>query len=312
MLPRDPVAAVRRFNRFYTRRIGALDEAHLGSPYTLAEMRVLYEVAQAPDGITPKRLATRTGMDNGYLSRVLKRFEREALLTRQTSERDRRSVSVWLTSEGIHAYNRWLGSAQGAVEGMLGALTTVQKTKLTKAMAEIEQLLEAQAAGKIVLRGHRPGDIGWVVHRHGALYAREYGWDERFEALVAQIAADFVNNFDPGRERCWIAEREGEILGSIFLVKGERPGQAKLRLLLVEPAARGLGLGKRLVAECVAFAREAGYDEITLWTQSILGAARAVYASAGFELVESRPDGAFAKGLISETWVLKLEGAAAG
>ena len=312
MLPRDPVAAVRRFNRFYTRRIGALDEAHLGSPYTLAEMRVLYEVAQAPDGITPKLLATRTGMDNGYLSRVLKRFEREALLTRQTSERDRRSVSVWLTSEGIHAYNRWLGSAQGAVEGVLGALTTVQKTKLTKAMAEIEQLLEAPAAGKIVLRGHRPGDIGWVVHRHGALYAREYGWDERFEALVAQIAADFVNNFDPGRERCWIAEREGEILGSIFLVKGERPGQAKLRLLLVEPAARGLGLGKRLVAECVAFAREAGYDEITLWTQSILGAARAVYASAGFELVESRPDGAFAKGLISETWVLKLEGAAAG
>ena len=312
MLPRDPVAAVRRFNRFYTRRIGALDEAHLGSPYTLAEMRVLYEVAQAPDGITPKLLATRTGMDNGYLSRVLKRFEREALLTRQTSERDRRSVSVWLTSEGIHAYNRWLGSAQGAVEGVLGALTTVQKTKLTKAMAEIEQLLEAPAAGKIVLRGHRPGDIGWVVHRHGALYAREYGWDERFEALVAQIAADFVNNFDPGRERCWIVEREGEILGSIFLVKGERPGQAKLRLLLVEPAARGLGLGRRLVAECVAFAREAGYDEITLWTQSILGAARAVYASAGFELVESRPDGAFAKGLISETWVLKLEGAAAG
>ena len=312
MLPRDPVAAVRRFNRFYTRRIGALDEAHLGSPYTLAEMRVLYEVAQAPDGITPKLLATRTGMDNGYLSRVLKRFEREALLTRQTSERDRRSVSVWLTSEGIHAYNRWLGSAQGAVEGVLGALTTVQKTKLTKAMAEIEQLLEAPAAGKIVLRGHRPGDIGWVVHRHGALYAREYGWDERFEALVAQISADFVNNFDPGRERCWIVEREGEILGSIFLVKGERPGQAKLRLLLVEPAARGLGLGKRLVAECVAFAREAGYDEITLWTQSILGAARTVYAGAGFELVESRPDGAFAKGLISETWVLKLEGAAAG
>ncbi|CAN7596707.1 bifunctional helix-turn-helix transcriptional regulator/GNAT family N-acetyltransferase [Phenylobacterium sp. LjRoot164] len=306
MLPRDPVAAVRRFNRFYTRRIGALDEAHLGSPYTLAEMRVLYEVAQAPDGITPKLLATRTGMDNGYLSRVLKRFEREALLTRQTSESDRRSVSVWLTSEGIHAYNRWLGSAQGAVEGMLGALTTVQKTKLTKAMAEIEHLLEEPVAGKIVLRGHRPGDIGWVTHRHGTLYAREYGWDERFEALVAQIAADFVNNFDPARERCWIAERDGEILGSIFLVKGERPGQAKLRLLLIEPAARGLGLGKRLVGECVAFARKAGYDEITLWTQSILGAARAVYAAAGFELVESRPDGAFAKGLISETWVLKL------
>ena len=306
MLPRDPVAAVRRFNRFYTRRIGALDEAHLGSPYTLAEMRVLYEVAQAPDGITPKLLATRTGMDNGYLSRVLKRFEREALLTRQTSASDRRSVSVWLTSDGIHAYNRWLGSAQGAVEGMLGPLSSAQKTKLTRAMAEIVHLLERPAAGKIVLRGHRPGDMGWVIHRHGTLYAREYGWDERFEALVAQIAADFVNNFDPARERCWIAERDGEILGSIFLVKGERQGQAKLRLLLIEPAARGLGLGKRLVGECVTFARKAGYEEITLWTQSILGAARAVYAGAGFELVESRPDGAFAKGLISETWVLKL------
>jgi len=237
---------------------------------------------------------------------VLKRFEREGLLSRQTSASDRRSVSVWLTSDGIHAYNRWLGSAQGAVEGMLGSLTTLQKTKLTKAMAEIEHLLDEPASGKIVLRGHRPGDMGWVIHRHGVLYAREYGWDERFEALVAQIAADFVNQFDPTRERCWIAERDGEILGSIFLVKGERPGQAKLRLLLIEPAARGLGLGKRLVAECVGFARKAGYDEITLWTQSILGAARAVYAGAGFELVDSRPDGAFAKGLISETWVLKL------
>lgn len=306
MLPRDPVSAVRRFNRFYTRRIGALDEAHLGSPYNLAEMRVLYEVAQAPDGITPKALAERTEMDNGYLSRVLKRFEGEGLLTRQTSPTDGRSVSVWLTSEGIHAYNGWLGSAQGAVEGMLGQLSTVQRTKLTKAMAEIEHLLETPAAGEIVLRRHRPGDIGWVVHRHGVLYAREYGWDERFEALVAKIAADFVENLDLARERCWIAERDGEILGSIFLVKGENEGQAKLRMLLIEPAARGLGLGKRLVAECVAFARAAGYAEITLWTQSILTAARAVYAGAGFELTKSWPDDYIAKGLISETWSLRL------
>ncbi|KQW65902.1 hypothetical protein ASE17_13895 [Phenylobacterium sp. Root77] len=306
MLPRDPVAAVRRFNRFYTRRIGALDEAHLGSPYTLAEMRVLYEVAQAPDGVTPKLLAARTGMDNGYLSRVLKRFEGEGLLSRQPSAKDGRSVSVWLTSEGIHAYNGWLGSAQGAVEGMLGALTTVQKTKLTRAMAEIEGLLEQPAVGEIVLRPHRPGDMGWIIHRHGALYAREYGWDERFEALVARIASDFVVNFDPVRERCWIAERDGEILGSIVLAKGDRDGQARLRLLLIEPAARGLGLGKRLVAECVAFARKAGYAEIVLWTQSILTAARAVYAGAGFELVESHPDDGIAKGLISETWALKL------
>lgn len=307
MLARDPVSAVRRFNRFYTRRIGALDEAHLGSPYTLAEMRVLYEVAQAPDGVAPKALAGRTDMDPGYLSRVLKRFEEEGLLQRQTDQHDRRRVSVWLTTEGIHAYNNWLGSAQGAVEGMIAPLSTVQRTKLTKAMAEIEGLLDgALKSGEIVLRAHRPGDIGWVAHRHGVLYAREQGWDERFEALVAKIAGDFVLNFDPSRERCWIAEREGEMLGSIFLVKGEVEGQAKLRLLLIEPAARGHGLGKRLVAECVAFARQAGYREITLWTQSILLPARAIYAAAGFELIESRPDDVIAPGLVSETWLLRL------
>lgn len=304
MLARDPIAAVRRFNRFYTRRIGALDEAHLGSPYNLAEMRVLYEVAQAPDGITPKALAAQTDMDPGYLSRVLKRFEGEGLLERRTDPQDRRSATVWLTSEGIHAYNNWLGSAQGAVETMLGRLSTVQKTKLTAAMAEIEKLLEAPPHGEVILRRHRPGDIGWVIQRHGELYAREQGWDERFEALVAHIAADFVQNYDPARERCWIAERDGERLGAIFLVRGEDEGQAKLRMLLIEPAARGLGLGKRLVAECVAFARKAGYRQITLWTQSILAPARGIYAAAGFKLVDSRPDDMIAPGLISETWVL--------
>jgi GNAT superfamily N-acetyltransferase len=189
---------------------------------------------------------------------------------------------------------------------MLAALSGAQKSCLTNAMAEIEGLLEAPPAGEIILRGHRPGDIGWVTHRHGALYAREHGWDERFEAVVAKIASDFILNLDPARERCWIAERDGEILGSIFLVKGDAQGQAKLRLLLIEPAARGLGLGQRLVAECVAFARAAGYAEITLWTQSILSAARAVYAKAGFELVDSWPDDSVAKGLNSETWVLRL------
>lgn len=302
----DPVAAVRRFNRFYTRKVGALDEAHLGSPYNLAEMRVLYEVAQAPAGLTPKALAAQTDMDPGYLSRVLKRFEREGVLQRQVSAADARSVTVWLSSDGIRAYNDYLGAAQGAVEAMIAKLSTSEKARLIRAMGEIETLLQAPAPGEIILRGHRPGDMGWVVHRHGLLYAREYGWDERFEALVAQITADFIARFDPSRERCWIAEREGEILGSIFLMKGERPGQAKLRLLLIEPAARGLGLGKRLVAECVAFARAAGYGEITLWTQSILSAARGIYKGAGFELVESRPDDTVAEGLISETWILKL------
>lgn len=306
MPPRDPIAAVRRFNRFYTRRIGALDEAHLGSPYSLAEMRVLYEVAQTPDGVSPKALAAVAGLDAGYLSRILKRFETEGLMVRQPSRRDGRSVSVWLSSKGIHAYNDMRHMAEGAVETLIAPLGAAERARLTSAMGEIETLLDAPKPGDILLRGHRPGDLGWVVHRHGALYAREYGWDERFEALVARVAADIIDNFDPARERCWIAERDGEPLGSVALVRGEAPAQAKLRLLLIEPAARGLGLGKRLVGECVAFARAAGYAEITLWTQSILTAARAVYAGAGFELVESHPDDSIAPGLVSETWVLKL------
>jgi DNA-binding MarR family transcriptional regulator/GNAT superfamily N-acetyltransferase len=302
----DAVAAVRRFNRFYTRRIGALDDKHLGEPYTLAESRVLYEVAQAPFGITPKALAAATGLDAGYLSRILKRFDRDALTIRQPSPEDGRSVSVWLTSAGIGAYNGLRLTAEDAVEKMIGGLTTSQRVKLTGALAEVEKLLEAPPAGEIVLRPHRVGDMGWVIHRHGVLYAREYGWGEAFEAVVAEIAADFLKTFDPERERCWIAERGGEPVGSVFLVKGDTAGQAKLRLLLIEPAVRGQGLGKRLVAECVAFARAAGYAEIALWTQSILTAARAAYAGAGFVLTESWPNDDFHPGLISETWVLKL------
>ncbi len=311
MLTKDPIAAVRRFNRFYTRRIGALDEAHLGSPYSLAEMRVLYEVAQTPDGISPKALAANTGLDAGYLSRILKRFESEGLMVRAPSRHDGRSVSVWLSSDGIRIYNDNRLAAEGAVEGLLGPLSIAERARLTQAMGQIEAMLgaavgEPATAGEVVLRPHGPGDIGWVVHRHGALYGREYGWDERFEALVARIAADFIDNLDPVRERCWIAERDSEILGSVFLVRGDEAGQAKLRLLLIEPAARGLGLGKRLVAECVAFARTAGYAEIVLWTQSILSAARAVYAQAGFELIESHPDDSLAPGLVSETWRLRF------
>ena len=273
MLSKDPIAAVRRFNRFYTRRIGALDDAHLGSPYGLAEMRVLYEVAQTPDGVSPKALAANTGLDAGYLSRILKRFETEGLMVRAASRHDRRSVSVWLSSDGIHAYNDMRQVAEGAVADLIAPLTGGERARLTEAMGQIETLLaaaagESQSSGDVVLRDHRPGDIGWVVHRHGVLYAREFGWGARFEALVARIAADFIDNLDLARERCWIAERDGEILGSIFLVRGEAEGQAKLRLLLIEPAARGLGLGKRLVAECVAFARAAGYREIILWTRA--------------------------------------------
>ncbi len=301
----DPIPAVRRFNRFYTRRIGALDEAHLGSPYSLAEGRVLYEVAQSPTGITPKALAVASGLDAGYLSRILKRFEGEGLMVRQTSPKDGRSVTIWLTSTGIEAYNSLRQTAEGAVEGILGGLSTPQKARLVDAMREIESLLAAPPPGEVVLRPHRVGDMGWVTWRHAVFYAREYGWGVAFEALVARIVADFIQNFDPARERCWIAERGDEIVGSIFLVKGEGD-QAKLRLLLVEPTARGLGLGKRLVAECVAFARQAGYGEVTLWTQSILTAARGIYAAAGFELVDSTPHDTIGVDLIGEPWVLKL------
>lgn len=305
MLLQDPISAVRRFNRFYTRRIGALDEAHLGSPYSLAEGRVLYEVAQSPTGVTPKALAAASGLDAGYLSRILKRFEAEGLMVRETSRKDGRSVSIWLTSAGIEAYNGLRQTAEGAVEGILGGLATPERSRLVDAMREIEGLLGAPPPGEVILRPHRVGDMGWVTWRHAVFYAREFGWGDAFEALVARIAADFIQNFDPARERCWIAERGGEIVGSIFLVKGEGD-QAKLRLLLVEPSARGLGLGKRLVAECVAFAREAGYGEITLWTQSILTAARGIYAAAGFELVDSTPHNTIGVDLIGETWVLKL------
>lgn len=307
MAVQDPVAAVRRFNRFYTRRIGALDDKHLGEPYSLAEGRVLYEVAQSPTGVPPKALAKATGLDAGYLSRILKRFEADGLMVRQPSPQDRRSVSVWLTSEGIKAYNGLRQVAETAVEGMIGGLSVADRVKLTGAMAEMESLLGAPlAANKIILRHHRVGDMGWVVHRHAVLYDREYGWGEKFEATVAEIVAAFLQNLDSTCERCWIAELGEEPVGSVFLVKGDKPGQAKLRLLLIEPSVRGQGLGKRLVAECVAFARACGYAEISLWTQSILMAARASYAGIGFELTESWPNDDFQPGLISETWVLKL------
>jgi len=299
------IAAIRRFNRFYTRRIGALDEAHLGAPFGLAEGRVLYEIAEA-EGITPKALAATTGLDAGYLSRILKRFDREGLTDRARSAADGRSVSLSLNPRGRAAYEELKTVAEGAVAGMIADLSPNQRDELTVAMARVEALLIGTAPGEIVLRPHRVGDMGWVTERHARFYAREYGWDERFEALVARICADFIEQFDPARERCWIAERDGQPLGSIFLVKGDVPGQAKLRLLLIEPSARGLGLGKRLVAECVAFARSCGYDEITLWTQSILTAARGIYAAQGFELIASEPHMRIGVPLVGETWTLRL------
>lgn len=300
----EAVAAIRAFNRFYTRRIGALDEAHLGEPFGLAESRVLYEAAQAPEGLAPKALAERAGLDPGFLSRILKRFQAQGLIDREASAEDRRSRPVRLTPAGQAAFGHLRATADGAVEAMIGALSRDQVERLTAAMAEVRGLLDAAPAGEVILRPHRTGDMGWVITRHAELYAREYGWDERFEAMVARICADFLRDFDPARDRCWIAERDGARLGSIFLVRGDRPGEAKLRLLLLEPGARGLGLGRRLVRECLAFARQAGYRTVVLWTQSILTAARGIYAAEGFRLVDSTPHADLGQPLVGETWRL--------
>ena len=298
------IAAVRRFNRFYTRRIGVLDATYLGTPYVLAEGRALYEIGH-DEGITPKALAERAALDPGYLSRILKRFDREGLLRRVRSETDGRSVSLHLTDPGRRMFGELQLRSDGQAESLITPLPGQAREQLTAAMANVEALMDAPAPGEITLRPHRVGDMGWVTWRHAVLYAREQGWDERFEAMVARIVADFIEEFDPARERCWIAERDGEIVGSIFLVKGDGD-EAKLRLLLTEPAVRGSGLGKRLVAECVRFAREVGYSGVSLWTQSILSAARGVYAGAGFQLVESQPHRLLGEELVGETWKLRF------
>jgi DNA-binding MarR family transcriptional regulator/GNAT superfamily N-acetyltransferase len=300
------VAAVRRFNRFYTRAIGVLDKGHLGGPYTLAESRVLYEIASA-EGVTPTQIAAATGLDAGYLSRIVKRFERDGLVARQPSAQDGRSIVLRVTEAGRTVYAELHRRTIAQVEGLIAPLSDEERGRLTLALGEAGQLLGAPAAEPgYILRPHRLGDIGWVTQAHGVIYGREYGWDQRFEALVARIAADLVEKFDPAWEGSWIAERAGTSVGCIFLERQDET-TCKLRLLLVDPAARGLGLGRRLVDECVGRARALGYRDMTLWTQSVLTAARAVYQAVGFELEESWPNQDFGGyGLTSERWRLKL------
>lgn len=301
----DPVAAVRGFNRFYTRQIGALDEGHLGSPFSLAEGRALYEIGQAAQ-VAPKDVAERAGLDAGYLSRILKRFEAEGLIARDAAPDDGRSHVLSLTDQGLAAFAELQNRSNTAVEALLGQMPAGDRARLTRAMDEVRGLLAAPAQrAEVVLRPHRLGDMGWITHRHAVLYAREYGWGPRFEALVARIAADFIETYDPARARSWIADREGEILGSIFL-EDAGEGAARIRLLYLEPAARGLGLGMKLVGEAVAFARAAGYVRITLWTQSVLTAARRIYTAHGFEMVEAKAHTLIGHELIGETWVLEL------
>lgn len=309
----DEIAAFRRFNRRYTRFIGTLQEGLLDTPYSLSEARVMYELATRRRPFA-KEIAAELGMDAGYLSRILSKFQEAGLLKRAASPEDGRQTYLTLTSEGRAAFRNLNTRSDRQARSTLGGFAPASRSKLIRSMRAIEEALDTTAnaseqriASPFTLRTHRPGDMGWVVHREGALYAQEYGWDESFEALAARVVADFIDHFDPTRERCWMAERDGESLGHIFLVKHpEREGVAKLRLLLVEPTARGMGVGHALVTECVRFAREAGYSKITLWTQSILTAAHRIYRHAGFRLVSEEPHHSFGKDLIAQTWELDL------
>lgn len=304
----DRVDAVRRFNRFYTRRIGVLRDGLLGSPFSLTQVRVLYELAHR-EGPTAAELGQELGLDAGYLSRMLSGFAMRGLVRRRTSKADRRQSLLALTPGGRRVFAPLESRAREEIRVMLAALDAAQQRRLVGAMRTIEGLLGAGGSDSerppCRLRAPRPGDMGWVIERHGAVYHQEWGWGEEFEALVAEIVARFMEHHDPRRERAWIAEQEGERVGSVFLVAKTKT-VAKLRLLLVEPAARGSGLGQRLVGECIRFARAAGYRKIVLWTQSILDPARHIYAKAGFRLVKQEPNREFGKGLVSEIWEMDL------
>ena len=300
------IASVRRFNRFYTKQIGLLGEGYLETPFSLTEARVLYELAHR-ERPSATELARELALDAGYLSRILRGFERRRLLTRTRSRSDGRQSHIALTARGRAAFAPLDRRSREDIAAMLARLAPDAQRRLIDAMRTVETVLGAgpEPTAAHVLRPHQPGDMGWVVHRHGALYAQEYGFDERFEALVAGVVTKFVAGYDPRRERCWIAERDGEIVGSVFLVRRSR-AVAQLRLLLVEPKARGLGIGERLVAECVRFARQAGYRKITLWTNSVLRAARRLYRAAGFRRVHRAPHRSFGRSLVGETWELDL------
>jgi DNA-binding MarR family transcriptional regulator/N-acetylglutamate synthase-like GNAT family acetyltransferase len=301
------IATVRQFNRFYTKQIGLLTEEYLRTPFALTPARVIYELAHH-EQTTATALGAELGLDAGHLSRVLRDFKKRRLIDRQPSETDGRQTVLQLTKKGQAAFATLNGRSHSEIEAMLNRLSLENQTRLVEAMRTIEGLLGAQPERKVpyILRFHQPGDMGWVVHRHGVLYAEEYSWDEQFEALVAEIVAKFIKHYDPKRERCWIAEKEGENVGSVFLVKKSET-VAKLRLLLVEPKARGLGIGARLVDECVRFARQSGYRKIVLWTNSVLVAARHIYEKAGFRLVEEERHHSFGHDLIGETWELDLK-----
>jgi DNA-binding MarR family transcriptional regulator/GNAT superfamily N-acetyltransferase len=304
------IAAVRRFNRFYTRAIGVLQEGWLNSGFSLTETRVLYELAHR-ENLTATDIRNSLELDHGYLSRMLAAFEKRGLIEKRPSENDGRQSLLALTEEGRQQFAPIEERTNEQVSEMLEKLRENEQRRLIGAMQTIEKVLEpakgAEEAAKTpyLLRAHQPGDMGWIVYRQGVLYQQEYGYDEEFEALCAEIVADFIHNYDAKRERCWIAEKDGEVVGSVFLVAKSKM-TAKLRLLYVEPTARGLGIGSRLVSECVRFARQAGYKKMVLWTQSELDAARHIYKKAGFHVAGKKKHHSFSKDLVAETWELVL------
>lgn len=298
------ISEVRAFNRDYTRRIGVLGQGMLDSPYSLTEARVLYEIEHRA-GITATTLAGDLGLDPGYLSRIIRGFEARGLLRRERGARDARSQHLRLTAAGRRAYRPLERGSQAQVRQMLAALDGAQRAEVVSAMTSIRAAFAPPPARAVRLRGPVPGDLGWIVERHAVLYAREFGWGEGFEGLCAGIVADFARAPDPARARCWIATAGGRRLGCVFVARDD-DATARLRLLLVETQARGLGLGRRLVAQCLSFARGAGYQRMVLWTHGNLIAARHLYAQAGFRMTAAEPRHSFGQDVVSETWELQF------
>lgn len=302
----DRIAAVREFSRFFTAVIGVLDEGLLRSPYSLTEARVIFELAQS-EQTEVVDLRRTLGLDPGYLSRMLSRMEADGLVVRGRSGSDGRRQTIELTAAGRKVFAMLDSRSAEQVGTLLAPLSNRDQHRVVEAMGTIRALLGGERQRTPVsIHALRAGDLGWVVHRHGVLYAQEYGWDETFEALVARIVADYVDGRDPRRENAWLAEVDGRPVGCVFCVRGDDADTAKLRLLLVEPAARGMGVGSRLVEECIEFARSAGYRMLTLWTNDVLHAARRIYQRAGFELVEEEKHHSFGHDLVGQYWRLAL------
>ena len=295
---------VRRFNRFYTRQIGALHEHLLDSAFSLTEVRILYELAHR-SGLTASDLCRELGLDAGYLSRVIAGFEKKGLVEKTRSPADGRIAQLDLTEAGRATFQPLEDASQSEVVAKLEKLSVPEQKQLVGAMGEIESLLRDERTPGYILRDPQPGDMGWIIHRQGALYAQEYGWSTEFEALVAEIIVKYMRDYDPASDRCWIAEKDGKVVGSVFLVRHDAT-TAKLRLLYVEPSARGLGIGRRLVEECMRHARLQGYTRMVLWTNAGLDAARHIYEKAGFALIEEEQHHSFGKDLIGQTWARDL------